>query len=118
MIGVIGGWVAAVAAIIVIAAAWIGLPGAIAGERSNVRPMIKFFVGVAVYLALFNALMFVDTWLVKRLTAEYYEAHAGLNTEVCGNTLLFYRHGKKVKPHQVGPFLADGLALLPLFGRT
>jgi stage V sporulation protein B len=75
VIGVVGGWVAAVAAIIVVAAMWIGLPGAIAGDRLSVKPMIKFFVGVAVYLALFNALMFVDTWLVKRLTAEYYAAH-------------------------------------------
>lgn len=49
---------------------------------------------------------------------DYYEAHPGLNTEVCGNTLLFYRQGKKVKPHNVGPFLADGLALLPLFNRA
>jgi stage V sporulation protein B len=78
VIGVVGGWVVAVAVIIAIAAAWIGLPGRIdRADRLAVRPMIWFFVGVAVYLALFNALMFVDTWLVKRLTAEYYAAHAG-----------------------------------------
>ena len=33
-------------------------------------------IGVAIYLALFNALMFVDTWLLKRLTTEYFAAHA------------------------------------------
>ncbi|HEY0189683.1 MAG TPA: oligosaccharide flippase family protein [Kofleriaceae bacterium] len=74
--GVIGGWVAAVAVILVLAIAWIGLPGRIAaGDRLAVSPMIKFFVGVALYLVLFNALMFVDTVLLKRLMAEYFQAH-------------------------------------------
>jgi O-antigen/teichoic acid export membrane protein len=35
-------------------------------------PMVKFFGGVAVYLVLFNALMFVDTVLLKRLMAEHF----------------------------------------------
>ena len=39
--------------------------------------MIQFFVGVALYLVLFNALMFVDSILIKRLTTEYYAAHLG-----------------------------------------
>lgn len=76
VIGVVGGWVAAVGAILMIAATWIGLPGKPATERLPVSPMIKFFIGVAIYLALFNALMFVDTWLLKRLTTEYFASHA------------------------------------------
>ncbi|HUS31156.1 MAG TPA: oligosaccharide flippase family protein [Kofleriaceae bacterium] len=77
VVGVVGGWAAAVGAIVMISAAWIGLPGRDGdiGERLPVRPMIKFFGGVAVYLILFNALMFVDTWLIKRLTTDYYASH-------------------------------------------
>jgi stage V sporulation protein B len=75
--GVFGGWLTAVAAILLIAVTWIGLPGKAAHEVEPiaVRSMIKFFIGVAVYLALFNALMFVDTWLIKRLTTEYFVSH-------------------------------------------
>lgn len=79
VVGVVSGWAAAVGAIVMIAATWIGLPGrdgTLAGEKLPVRPMIQFFIGVAIYLALFNALMFVDTWLIKRLTTEYYAGHA------------------------------------------
>lgn len=78
VIGVVAGWAAAVGAIVMIAATWIGLPkrdGELVGEAIPVAPMIKFFIGVALYLALFNALMFVDTWLIKRLTTTYYANH-------------------------------------------
>jgi len=75
--GVVAGWLAAVGVILVVAAAWVGMPGRIEKvDRIPVKPMLGFFLGVAVYLALFNALMFVDTWLIKRLAAEYYTAHA------------------------------------------
>jgi O-antigen/teichoic acid export membrane protein len=77
VIGVFAGWVAAVAAILFIATIWVGLPGKVAAENAvPVRPMLGYFVRVAVYLALFNLLMFVDTWLLKRLTSEWYDAHA------------------------------------------
>jgi stage V sporulation protein B len=77
VIGVVGGWLAAVGAILMIATAWVGLPGKEAvGEPLPVKPMIQFFVGVAIYLALFNALMFVDTWLIKWITTDYYADHA------------------------------------------
>lgn len=78
VIGVIGGWVAAVGLILCGAIVWIGLPGPIAPEdRLPVRPLIEFFLGVALYLVLFNALMFVDSILIKRLTTEHYAAHLG-----------------------------------------
>ncbi len=76
VVGVMGGWVVAVGMILVVATAWVGLPKNLAKtDRLPVGPMLKFFLGVAVYLALFNALMFVDTWLLKRLSTEYYAAH-------------------------------------------
>ncbi|MCX5741818.1 MAG: oligosaccharide flippase family protein, partial [Proteobacteria bacterium] len=77
VVGVVGGWVAAVGIILVASIMWIGLPGAIAeADRVPVAPMLAFFAGVAVYLALFNALMFVDSILIKRLTTEYFSGHA------------------------------------------
>ena len=75
VVGVIGGWVAAVGVILCAAIAWVGLPRS-ATETAAGRPMIGYFVGVAIYLALFNALMFVDSLLLKRLTTEYFAAHA------------------------------------------
>src|SRR6185369_5180554 len=54
VIGVIGGWVAAVGVILCAAIVWVGLPGqggAIApADRLPVRPLIQFFAGVALYL--------------------------------------------------------------------
>lgn len=76
VIGVIGGWVAAVGVILCAAIVWVGLPGKVAPEhRLPVRPMIGFFAGVAAYLVLFNALMFIDSILIKRLTTEHFAAN-------------------------------------------
>jgi stage V sporulation protein B len=75
--GVVGGWVAAVAAILVLAWAWIGPPGAAAAdERLPVAPIARFFGRVAIYLALINLLMVVDTWLLKLYLARHYATHA------------------------------------------
>jgi len=74
--GVVARWLAAVGAILVVATTWVGLPGAIPrGEQLPVSPMLSYFIGVAVYLTLFNALMFVDTWLIKRLATDYFAAN-------------------------------------------
>jgi stage V sporulation protein B len=80
VIGVIGGWVAAVGVILCAAALWIGLPGREgklpASERLPVGPLLRFFASVAVYLTLFNALMFVDGILIKRFTTVYFAERA------------------------------------------
>jgi O-antigen/teichoic acid export membrane protein len=76
--GAVGGWVAAVGAILVIATVVIGLPPASARgaeARALVKPMVQFFAGVAVYLILMNMIMFVDQLLLKRLTTEWYREH-------------------------------------------
>jgi len=76
VIGMIAGWVVAVAVILITAVIWIGLPAKPArAERIAVGPMTKFLIGVGVYLILFNVLMFVDLWLLKRLATEYYVEH-------------------------------------------
>ena len=64
--GVIGGWVAAVGVILCVAIAWVGWPRGFS-ERMPVRPLVEYFGGVAVYLLLFNALMFVDNYLLEGL---------------------------------------------------
>jgi len=74
--GAIGGWVAAVALILALATFVVGLPGRIEpADRVPVRPMLRFFAGVAVYLVLLNLIMFVDQLLLKRLATEWYRAH-------------------------------------------
>jgi stage V sporulation protein B len=74
VIGVIGGWVAAVALILCTAVVWVGLPRTT--EKLPVKPLVKYFLGVAVYLILFNALLFVDSILIKRFTTVYFEDHS------------------------------------------
>jgi O-antigen/teichoic acid export membrane protein len=69
--GVIGGWVAAVVIITGVAVVWVGLPGKqAAADRQPVGPLLKYFGGVAVYLLLFNALMFVDSFILERVIAD------------------------------------------------
>ncbi len=76
--GAITGWVGAVACILVIASFVIGLPGreARAQPKQPMRPLVGFFAGVAVYLVLLNLIMFADQLLLKRMTTEWFVAHA------------------------------------------
>jgi O-antigen/teichoic acid export membrane protein len=86
VVGVIGGWVAAVGLILCAAIVWVGLPGA-SEQRLPVAPMMRYFAGIALYLVLFNALMFVDSILIKRMTTEYYEAHGAGLADAVARTL-------------------------------
>jgi len=124
VIGVVGGWVAAVGAILMIATAWIGMPakdGPLTGEPLAVKPLVQFFIGVAIYLALFNALMFVDTWLIKRLTTDYYAAHAADLTSAVGQVVPwassasgYHTDASVLADVQVGYYAAvQNLARLP-----
>ena len=88
VLGVVGGWVAAVIFILLLTIWWVGMPGKIAtADRLPVAPMIKYFAGVAIYLVLFNALMFVDTVLLKRLMAEAFAANATALTGAIAHAL-------------------------------
>jgi len=82
VIGVVGGWVATVGIVTCAAIVWIGLPGRLGPEeRLPIAPMVAYFGRIAVYLFLFNALMFVDSILLKRLTSEYFAANTGPLTD-------------------------------------
>jgi O-antigen/teichoic acid export membrane protein len=72
VVGVVAGWVIAVACILVLASVWVGLPSHSDRAAISVRPLAGYFAQVAVYLVLFNLLMFADTWLLKRLITEHY----------------------------------------------
>jgi stage V sporulation protein B len=99
VVGVIGGWLGAIGVILVVATAWVGLPkNIVKAERLPVKPMLGFFLGVAVYLALFNALMFVDTWLLKRLATEYYAAHLTDYNAAVATVLPWATHGYHADP--------------------
>jgi stage V sporulation protein B len=122
VVGVMGGWVVAVGMILVISAVSVGLPGRVAkADRLPVKPMLAFFLRLAIYLALFNALMFVDTWLLKRLTTSYYDAHqleyaAALDHVVpwAAKTTGFHPSSSMLADVQVGYYAAvQNLARLP-----
>jgi stage V sporulation protein B len=100
---VIGGWVAAVGVILCASIVWIGLPGN--PERLPVAPLLAYFARIAVYLFLFNALMFVDSVLIKRLTTEYFARHAGELADGLARTLPW---GARVTGYHLDPsVLAD-----------
>jgi stage V sporulation protein B len=66
--GAVGGFVAAAAAILVVAMNVVGFGEA--GERVAPRALWRFFAGVALYLAIVNLLMFVDSILLKPMVTR------------------------------------------------
>jgi stage V sporulation protein B len=99
VIGVIGGWVAAVGVILCAAVVWVGLPGKIdPADRLPVRPLIQYFLGVATYLVLFNALMFIDSILIKRLTTEHYAAQLGTLSAALATAVPWAAHATGYHP--------------------
>ncbi|MBA3500866.1 MAG: oligosaccharide flippase family protein [Myxococcota bacterium] len=76
VIGVIGGWAAAVGIILCASAIWVGMPKQGGVEKLPVKPLLQYFASVALYLTLFNALMFADGILIKRITTVYFQDHA------------------------------------------
>lgn len=73
--GVISGWVLAVVAILLVASFAVGR----GGERKPsqpIRPLLLFFAGVATYLILMNLIMVVDQLLLKRISTQWFYAHA------------------------------------------
>jgi len=60
-----------------------------------------------------------DEAAIRKLFAppvlDYYEQHAGISAEGSNDTLVYYRHGKTVRPDGVTQFLADAFESLSLF---
>lgn len=76
VIGVVAGWVVAVVVILGIAAWWVrsaSTHGALAFG------LTRYFLQLAVYLLLFNLLMFLDVWLLKRSATMAFAATAPMS---------------------------------------
>jgi len=120
VVGVVGGWVAAVGVILVLAATWVGLPGAVPTEqRLPVKPMVRYFVGVAIYLALFNALMFVDTWLLKRFTTDYFAARGDADPSALADVQVgYYAAVQNLARLSYQAIIAATFVVFPLVSRS
>ena len=90
LMGAIGGWVLAVAGILLISSFVVGVPGAMPGDSSSqqpMRPLLSFFGSVALYLVLMNLIMVVDQLLLKRMSTEWFVAHAEQTQAFVGEVL-------------------------------
>jgi stage V sporulation protein B len=100
--GAISGWVGAVAAILLIATMVIGRPGPIAQvDQVAVRPMIRYFARLALYLVLLNLIMSVDQLLIKALTTRWYADHGAQLAAGLDRALPWARDltGFAIEPH-------------------
>jgi stage V sporulation protein B len=75
LMGAIGGWVLAVCGILLVSSFVVGVPGQVK-ERQPMRPLMTFFGSIALYLVLMNLIMVVDQLLLKRMSTEWFVAHA------------------------------------------
>lgn len=120
VIGVIGGWVAAVGLILCASIVWIGMPGRIPREdRLPVRPLVEFFAGVALYLFLFNALMFADSILIKRLTTEHFAAEGAADPSVLADVQnAYYAAVQNLARLSYQAIIAATFVVFPLVSRS
>ena len=84
--GAIGGWVLAVGAIILIASFVVGTPGRDT-QAEPLRPMLRFFGSVALYLVLMNFIMVADQLLLKRIATEWFVDNAQATSDFVRNSL-------------------------------
>ena len=75
LMGAISGWVLAVFGILLLSSFVVGMPGKVE-DKQPLRPLFSFFASVALYLVLMNLIMVVDQLLLKRMSTEWFEAHA------------------------------------------
>ena len=117
--GAIGGWVAAVAAILLVSAWWIGLPGR--PERRPVGPVVRYFFAIAVYLVLLNLLMFIDLFLLKRLTVDGFLAQ-GLSQQAAAaaadTQVGYYGAAQQFARLSYQAIIAATFVIFPLISRA
>lgn len=132
--GAIGGWIAAVAVILAVSAWWIGLPGSRPGparsgphdeharpERRPVGPIVRFFFAIAVYLVLLNLLMFIDLFLLKRLTVDAFVAQGltGPAAAAAADTQVgYYGAAQQFARLSYQAIIAATFVIFPLISRT
>lgn len=115
--GAVGGWVAAVAVILVVAATWVGWT---AGARGGaVKPMIVYLGGLALYQLIINGIMAADQLLLKRLVTEWFVAHATPDPARAADTQVgYYRAVQQLArlPYQL--MIAVTFVVFPLVSRA
>ena len=123
VLGAISGWVAAVVAILVLSTLWIGLPGrdVTRGEAQPIKPMVTFFLSVAVYLALLNLIMYVDISLLKRLTTGAF-LESGMTAEAAATAanaqVGYYGAAQQFARLSYQAIIAVTFVIFPLISRT
>jgi O-antigen/teichoic acid export membrane protein len=112
----VGGFVAAAVTIFVVSFLVIGL-GPKPEESFPTRTLLRFFIGVAVYLAIVNLLMFVDGLLLQRLVAESVAGRADA-AELANTQVGFYGAVQAVAriPYQL--ILAVTFVIFPLVSKS
>jgi stage V sporulation protein B len=73
VVGAIGGWIGAVLVITAIAFTWVGPPRG--AKADPVMPLMGSLLGLGIYLLATNLFLFADSFLLKRLAAEWFHAH-------------------------------------------
>jgi O-antigen/teichoic acid export membrane protein len=119
--GAVGGWVGAVAAILAVSAVVIGVPRAGAGSPQPLRPLASFFGSVALYLILLNLIMYVDLFLLKRLTADALLAE-GMSTAAAADAadaqVAYYGAAQQLARLSYQAILAATFVIFPLISRA
>lgn len=83
--GSVAGFVLAAALILILSVRVVGL-GPKPATKLELRPMARFFGEVAIYLLVLNLVMFVDSFLLKRLATEAAVAAGLANPSIEGDT--------------------------------
>lgn len=116
--GAIEAWVIAAGLVLLVAIAWVGWPRA--GTEHTVRPMLRYFAGLVLYLIVMNLIMAVDTFLLKRLVTEWFVAHdvASAVTEHADRQVAYYRVVQNLArlPYQL--MIAVTFVVFPLVSRS
>lgn len=114
----VGGFVGAAWTILIVSIFVVGMPPK-TDAPFDARPMVRFFGGVAVYLFIINALMFVDGLLLKKLITGWAQAHGISDTKSYADTQVgFYGAVQNVAriPYQL--ILAVTFIIFPLVSRS
>ena len=114
----VGGFVSAAGVILVVSIFVVGM-GAPSREPFSMQALARFFGGVAFYLLIVNLLMFTDGLLLKRVVAEWAQAHGMADPTVYANTQAgFYGAVQNVAriPYQL--ILAVTFIIFPLVSKS
>ncbi len=118
VLAALGGFAGAAVLILLLAAVWVGL-GARSHERFAAGELERYFGWVAVYLALVNLVMFIDTFLLKRMVTIAAETPLNTHAAAAGDTAAgLYNAAQTIArlPYQL--ILAVTFVIFPIMSRA